>query len=73
MLLFFLRCRRDVQMRDKGGWRIQSILVSFFVCFRYLYAIYTFKLSQHAQNLDPGERDKQENRIMIIGWGSNNR
>jgi len=45
----------------------------FFFCFRYLYAIYTFKLSQHAQNLDPGERDKQENRIMIIGWGSNNR
>ena len=48
-----------------------------FFCFFFVSIsvrnLFSFKLSQHAQNLDPGERDKQENRIMIIGWGSDNR
>jgi len=58
---------------------ILSLSLSFLFYFYFYFVsisvrnLFSFKLSQHAQNLDPGERDKQENRIMIIGWGSDNR
>ena len=54
---------------------ILSLFIFFFFFFVSISVrnLFSFKLSEHAQNLDSGERDKQENRIMIIGWGSDNR
>ena len=51
---------------------VLSLFLFFFVSIS-VRNLFLFKLSQHAQNLDPGERDKQENRILIIGWRSDNR
>ena len=51
-------------MRDESG--ILFLFLFFSISVRNLSS---FKLPQHAQNMDPGERDKEENRTMIIGWG----
>ena len=44
------------------------ILFSFFLFLISVRKLSWFKLSQHAPNLGIREGDKQENRIMIMGW-----
>jgi hypothetical protein len=62
LIVISFGCRRDVQVRD-------SVYILFlFFSLVFLRNLSWFKLSQSAQNLDPGEGAKHENRIMIIGW-----
>jgi hypothetical protein len=66
------KCRTVSDCCDAGvifrrGTEVDSVYI-FFVAF--LRNLSWFKLSRHAQNLDPEEDDKQENRMMMmIGWG----
>lgn len=67
VIIYF--CNAGVILMCKGQVDSVYILFFFFFFVASLRNLSWFKLSQHAQNLDPGERDKQENRMMMIGWG----